>query len=94
MTESPQNSAAQTSKPTNPTNHGDFEKYDGLIFDCDGTLTDSMPIHYVAWRDTLHKHGIEFPENRFYQMAGMPSDKVIDTTSFGVWFEIRLTLPS
>ncbi|MEL6107185.1 MAG: HAD-IA family hydrolase [Planctomycetota bacterium] len=55
----------------------EFEKYDGLIFDCDGTLADSMPIHYVAWRDTLARYGIDFPESRFYSMGGMSSEKIV-----------------
>ncbi|MCO8120174.1 HAD-IA family hydrolase [Stieleria sp. TO1_6] len=62
-------------------NANDFEKYDGLIFDCDGTLADSMPVHYVAWRDTLQRHRIEFPEARFYSMGGMPSDKIVTLLS-------------
>jgi len=53
------------------------EDYLALIFDCDGTLTDSMPLHYVAWRRTLDRYGIEFPEARFYAMGGVPTDKII-----------------
>lgn len=49
----------------------------GLIFDCDGTLTDSMPLHYVAWREVLGRHGITFDEDRFYSLGGMPTDKII-----------------
>lgn len=55
----------------------DFERYDGLIFDCDGTLADSMPVHYVAWRETLLRHEIDFAEDRFYSMGGMPSAKIV-----------------
>ena len=55
----------------------DFERYEGLIFDCDGTLADSMPVHYVAWRDTLMRYGMEFKEDRFYSMGGMPSAKIV-----------------
>lgn len=53
------------------------EPYEGLIFDCDGTLTDSMPVHFLAWRETMDRHGIEFPEDRFYQLGGMPTHKII-----------------
>jgi len=53
-------------------------QYDALIFDCDGTLTDSMPLHYVAWRDTMAGYGIVFAEDRFYAMGGMPSEKIIE----------------
>ena len=48
-----------------------------LIFDCDGTLTNSMPVHYVCWRKTMARHGIEFDEERFYALGGMPSDKIV-----------------
>lgn len=47
-----------------------------LIFDCDGTLVDSMPAHYRAWADTFRLHGIEFTERRFYELAGVPTDRV------------------
>lgn len=54
-----------------------MHRYDALIFDCDGTLTDSMPLHYVAWRKVMTRHGIEFSETRFYALGGMPTDKII-----------------
>jgi beta-phosphoglucomutase-like phosphatase (HAD superfamily) len=47
-----------------------------LIFDCDGTLADSMPLHYRAWADTFREHGINFAEHRFYELAGTPTDRV------------------
>ncbi len=49
-----------------------------LIFDCDGTLTDSMPIHYRSWRATMLLHGIDFAEERFYALGGVPSQKIIE----------------
>lgn len=52
--------------------------FDGLIFDCDGTLTDSMPLHLRAWQNTMSERGIEFTEERFYSMAGMPTEKIIE----------------
>lgn len=55
-----------------------MDDYDGLIFDCDGTLTDSMPLHFISWRDTLTKYDLIFPEERFYGLAGMPGDKIIN----------------
>jgi HAD superfamily hydrolase (TIGR01509 family) len=51
--------------------------YQAIIFDCDGTLTDSMPVHYVAWHKTMTSYGIHFPEDQFYAMGGMPSDKIV-----------------
>jgi HAD superfamily hydrolase (TIGR01509 family) len=55
--------------------------YAGLIFDCDGTLTDSMPLHYVAWSRTLQSYGVSFPEDRFYALGGMPSKQIVTLLS-------------
>ena len=49
----------------------------GLIFDCDGTLVDSMPLHWRAWETVCHRYGIEFSEKRHYAMGGIPSRKIL-----------------
>ena len=49
----------------------------GLIFDCDGTLADTMPVHFLAWTAMLGEHGIAFAEATFYAMGGMPSERII-----------------
>jgi len=33
-------------------------KFDGYIFDLDGTLVDTMPVHYKAWDEALHRFGL------------------------------------
>ncbi|MCS7022590.1 MAG: HAD family phosphatase [Gemmataceae bacterium] len=48
-----------------------------LIFDCDGTLADTMPAHYRAWMSVLRPYAIPFPEDRFYALGGMPTAKII-----------------
>ncbi len=48
-----------------------------LIFDCDGTLADTMPAHYRAWLAMLRRYGIPFPEERFYALGGMPTAQII-----------------
>ena len=50
----------------------------GLIFDCDGTIADTMPLHYKAWVAALREHGHDFPEALFYEMAGIPSVRIIE----------------
>jgi len=52
-----------------------------LIFDCDGTLVDTMPIHFAAWTKALEPYGITMGEKRFYQYAGMPTAKIIEILS-------------
>jgi len=49
----------------------------GLIFDWDGTLIDTMPLHYLAWQETVQAMGAHFPEELFYDLAGVPSDKIV-----------------
>lgn len=49
----------------------------GLIFDCDGTLADTMPAHYRAWTGMLGRYGIPFTEERFYQLGGVPTAQII-----------------
>ena len=49
----------------------------GLVFDCDGTVVDNMPLHYEAWSKTLECHGISLEESRFYSWAGRPVVDII-----------------
>ena len=49
----------------------------GLIFDCDGTLADTMPLHWRAWNSVTARHGVHFPEERFYAMGGIPSRDIL-----------------
>ncbi|MEM7346889.1 MAG: beta-phosphoglucomutase family hydrolase [Chloroflexota bacterium] len=48
-----------------------------LIFDFDGTLIDTMPLHYQAWKETVELFGAHFPEPLFYELAGAPSNKLV-----------------
>ena len=50
---------------------------EGLIFDCDGTLVDTMPIHFKAWSITTEKYGLIFPEDRFYALGGVSPFEVL-----------------
>lgn len=51
--------------------------YDGLIFDMDGTLADTMPTHFVAWSQSMAKYGLVLTEERFYALGGVPANKII-----------------
>ena len=57
---------------------GRFKAY---LFDCDGTIADSMPLHYVAWKRALGERGCEFPEDMFYAWGGMPAAEIVATLS-------------
>src|SRR5262245_42382429 len=49
----------------------------GLIFDCDGTLAATLPLHWRAWQAITQRHGIIFPEDRFYALGGVPSREIL-----------------
>ena len=53
---------------------GDFRAY---IFDCDGTVVDSMPLHYRAWKAALAEWNCDFPEDLFYAWGGKPVRNII-----------------
>jgi beta-phosphoglucomutase family hydrolase len=52
--------------------------FSGYIFDLDGTLVDTMPLHYTAWESALRKAGLQgrLDEELFYELGGVPSRKV------------------
>ena len=54
---------------------GDFDAY---IFDCDGTLADTMPTHYKAWLAALGEHAADFPEAMFYELGGTPTARIVE----------------
>jgi beta-phosphoglucomutase family hydrolase len=49
----------------------------GIIFDCDGTLADTMPMHWRAWQVITARHGLHFPQDRFYSLGGVPSRDIL-----------------
>jgi HAD superfamily hydrolase (TIGR01509 family) len=53
---------------------GTFRAY---LFDCDGTVVDSMPLHYIAWKQALGECGATFDEELFYQWGGKPAPEII-----------------
>lgn len=53
----------------------------GLIFDCDGTLADTMPLHWRAWQMITLRHELHFPEDRFYSLGGVPSRDILKMLS-------------
>lgn len=56
---------------------GDFA---GYIFDLDGTLVDTMPLHYRAWNQAMQKVGLagELDEELFYSLGGVPTRRVAE----------------
>ena len=53
---------------------GPFTAY---LFDCDGTIVDSMPLHYIAWKQALGEWGCTLDEDLFYSWGGKPPVEII-----------------
>jgi beta-phosphoglucomutase family hydrolase len=54
--------------------------YKAYLFDMDGTIADSMPLHYIAWKQALAEYGCPlFPEPLFYSWGGMPVREIVAT---------------
>jgi beta-phosphoglucomutase-like phosphatase (HAD superfamily) len=56
---------------------GDFA---GYIFDLDGTLINTMPLHYQAWDGAMREHGLAetLDEDLFYSLGGVPTVRVAE----------------
>lgn len=49
----------------------------GLIFDCDGTVTDTLPLHYIAWEETFAALGLSCPLEFLIRHNGKPTDQIV-----------------
>lgn len=63
--------------PTTPLFHPPLDQFAALLFDCDGTLANTMPIHYRAWRQTLDPLKIDFPQATFDAWGGTPAREIV-----------------
>src|ERR1700733_1013849 len=52
------------------------ENFEAYIFDCDGTLADTMPLHYRAWVAALGEPRVEVPEALFYELGGVTTPAI------------------
>jgi beta-phosphoglucomutase family hydrolase len=53
-------------------------EFSAYIFDCDGTLADTMPLHYRAWKRLVEEHGGVFSEELFYRLGGKPTEQILE----------------
>lgn len=51
----------------------------GLVFDCDGTLLDTMPIYFQSWSRACDELNLSLPIERFYSFAGVPVKDIFQT---------------
>jgi len=53
------------------------QPFAGYIFDCDGTIADTMPLHFQAWDRAMRELGGIFPEDLFYSWGGKPTLQIV-----------------
>ena len=63
-------------------------KTKALIFDLDGTLADTMPVHFLAYKHILVKYGIDFTPELFAKLAGIPAVGTIE--KLNEWFDTKM----
>ena len=68
-----------------------LQNHEALLFDCDGTLADTMPAHYRAWLHVAAAAGFQFDENRFYALGGRPTRDIVVTlaTEAGITIDVE-----
>jgi HAD superfamily hydrolase (TIGR01509 family) len=54
---------------------------EALLFDCDGTLADTMPLHHAAWNEALLPYGINCPPSFIDTNAGLPAVQTVEAAS-------------
>jgi len=55
-----------------------YPEAEALIFDLDGTLADTMPVHFMAYKHILKDFGIDFTPELFATLAGVPAVETIE----------------
>ncbi len=58
-----------------PLPPGIFKAY---LFDLDGTVADTMPLHLISWRQAVREQGGDFPEDLFYSWGGIPLPRTVE----------------
>jgi len=68
--------------------------FGGYIFDCDGTIADTMPIHFRAWSKAMQDFGGRFPEDLFYEWGGKPTGVIVAdlNAKFGLSLDVEETV--
>ncbi len=69
-------------------------RFGGYIFDCDGTIADTMPLHYLAWTRAMGEFGGQFPEELFYSWGGKPTNVIVEqlNAKFGLSMDVDVTV--
>ena len=59
-----------------------------IIFDMDGVLADSEPLHFEAEKAILQQHGIEAPWHEWHKFTGLTDEKIVGRTNSYYYFSV------
>ena len=59
-----------------PVYRGEHLDPSALVFDCDGTILETMTLFYEADKITCEERGLELSKTRFYELAGVPIKEI------------------
>ena len=64
---------------------GDYD-FDAIIFDCDGTIADTLPVHFQTFREALGEQGYELTPEWYQARTGLSSGRLFEAyeKAFGV----------
>lgn len=51
--------------------------YKALIFDCDGTLADTLPVHFQTWTAALQVVGADISKDWYYKYCGTSAEEML-----------------
>ncbi len=66
-----------------------IQPYKALIFDCDGTLADTLPVHFQTWSTSLQAVGADISRDWYYKYCGTSAEEMLQIlkTLFGYQFD-------
>ncbi|MBD1909079.1 MULTISPECIES: HAD family phosphatase [unclassified Leptolyngbya] len=78
-------------QPSSPSRVAPQAPYAALIFDCDGTIAHTLPVHFEAWQATLGEFGAVLPEDWYYERTGLTAAKFLQefNQAFGYAIDIQ-----
>ncbi len=55
----------------------ELEQFNGILFDLDGTLVDTMPLHLASWELAASEFQFDYDADWLYALGGVPSRKIV-----------------
>lgn len=68
--------------------------YKALIFDCDGTLADTLPVHFQTWSKSLQAFGADISRDWYYTHCGTSAFEMLEMlqNQFGYEFDFHAVI--